>query len=358
MRKAASPRPVHPFNNLPETPAVTVVPLRTLVARRTPPGEILVSQFPTAPSSPPGVSVILVNWNTRFLTEAAVKTLRTFETSTPLEIIIVDNASTDGSVDALAASLPDVRIIRNGTNEGFARANNRGVAEATQPYVLLLNTDTVAHEEVLPACLRALRASGSALVGCRLLNADGTLQVSAERFPRLRDLAGELFRGSRHVQARKLRALPGPQAGPTPVDWLCGAFLLMERHTYLRLGGLSPEIFMYGEDTEFCWRARTQGIPCLYVPNVAITHLGGGGINHASRRSLLVSDAGRLRAFALMRGRAAAALLRLILMARSASRSVGWALTGLVKQDRARLAKAGNHAHALLALAGLKRGEA
>ncbi len=316
------------------------------------------SQLSTASSRPPGVSVILVNWNTRFLTEAAVKTLRAVEKNTPLDIIIVDNASTDGSADALEQSLPDARIIRNMTNEGFARANNRGVAEAAQPYVLLLNTDTVAQEEVLPACLNALRASGSAIVGCRLLNADGSLQVSAERFPRLRDLAGELFRSSRRVQARKLRALPGPEAGPISVDWLCGAFLLMERETYLRLGGLSPRIFMYGEDTEFCWRARARGIPRLYVPGVAMTHLGGGGINHASRRSLLVSDAGRLRAFALMRGRAAAALLRLILMARSASRSAGWAVTGIVKRDRARLVKAGNHAYALLVLAGLKRGGA
>lgn len=312
------------------------------------------SQSTTAPSLQAGVSVILVNWNTRLLTEAAVTSLRACETSVPLEVIIVDNASKDGSADYLEKRLPDARIIRGTENEGFARANNRGVNEATQPYVLLLNTDTIAHEEVLPACLRVLREHGPAIVGCRLLNADGSLQVSAERFPRVRSLAGELFRTSRQVQAEKLAALPEPQAGPTPVDWLCGAFLLTQRETYLHLGGLSPDIFMYGEDTEFCWRARARGIPRLYVPTVAITHLGGGGIDHASLRSLLVSDAGRLRSFALMRGGPAAFAFRLILMARSVLRSAAWAFTGILKRDRSRLTKAGHHARALLVLAGIR----
>ncbi len=317
------------------------------------------SQPSSASSAQTGVSVIFVNWNTRFLTEAAVNSLRACETSTPLEIIIVDNASTDDSADYLEKTLHDIRLIRSPENEGFARANNRGVEAATRPYVLLLNTDTIAHQEVLPACLRALHAHGSAIVGCRLLNADGSLQVSAERFPRLRDLARELLQDSRSVQSRKLKALPPPGTGPAPVDWLCGAFLLLERATYLRLGGLSPDIFMYGEDTEFCWRARAQGIPRLYLPDVAITHLGGGGIDHASLRSLLVSDAGRLRAFALMRGTAAAAVLRLILMARSATRCATWGLAGVLKNGeggKRLLTKANNHARALMALAGVTRG--
>ena len=313
------------------------------------------SQFPAATPPATGVSVILVNWNTRFLTETAVTSLRACEPATPLEIIIVDNASTDGSADYLEARLTDVRVIRSPENEGFARANNRGAAVATRPYLLLLNTDTIAHEEVLPACRRALQAHGSAIVGCRLLNRDGSLQVSAERFPRLRDLAGELFQGTTRVQARKRSALPPPGAGPTPVDWLCGAFLFLERETYQRLGGLSAEIFMYGEDTEFCWRARAQGIPRLYLPDVAITHLGGGATGHASLRSLLVSDAGRLRAFALMRGRLAARGLRLILMARSALRVIAWGTTGVATADRGRLTKAQHHGLALLVLTGLSR---
>lgn len=308
----------------------------------------------SATSAPAGlVSVILVNWNTPSLTQAAVNSLRACETATPLEIIIVDNASTDGSADYLERTLPGVRVIRGSENEGFARANNRGVAAASGQYVLLLNTDTVSHEEVLPRCLKALEDHAPALVACRLLNADGSPQLSAEKFPRLRDLAREVFKTTESVHGPKLNNLPSPGAGPTPVDWLCGAFLLTRRHTYLELGGLSREIFMYGEDVEFCWRARKQGVRSFYFPDVAITHLGGGGINHASLRSLLISDKGRLTAFRLMHGQLPALAFRTILMARSVMRLAAWGLTGLATGDSTKRRKAAHHARALWALAGL-----
>lgn len=303
----------------------------------------------------PRVSVVLVNWNTRALTEAAVASLLRHE-RTALEVIIVDNASTDGSADALEARFPDAHVIRSLRNEGFARANNRGVKAARGDYALLLNSDTLFHEEVLPACLEALRTHGPAVVGCRLLNRDGTTQLSAEPFPRLGALAGEIFRTASGIDAGKRRALPVPGAGVKQVDWLCGAFLLLERETYLRLGGLSPEIFMYGEDTEFCWRAARQGIRSLYVPDVSITHLGGGAVDHASRRSLRLSDAGRLKSFALMRGPRQAFAFRLILMGRSVLRAIVWGVAGLLTGDTVRLRKAGNHGRQLFILAGLPQG--
>jgi len=305
----------------------------------------------------PLTSVILVNWNSRALTEAAITSLRAHETSVPLEFIIVDNASTDGSADHLATAFPDARVIRSPANEGFARGNNRGVEIAQGEYVLLLNTDTVAREEVLPACLRALEAHGDAIVGCRLLNLDGSLQLSAEAFPTLTSLARETFGTVAAAHARKLGALPAPGSGPLEVDWLCGAFLLMKRDVYRALGGLSREIFMYGEDVEFCWRAKQRGIRRLYIPDVAIVHLGGGATDHASLRGLLLSDAGRLRSFALMHGHVHALVFRLMLMTRSLVRGVGWTAAGLLTRGgtRARaLRKAGHHWIALAALAGAR----
>jgi GT2 family glycosyltransferase len=309
------------------------------------------------------VSVILVNWNTRALTEVAIRTFRDHERSTKLEFIIVDNASTDGSADYLEQSFPDAVVVRSPENEGFARGNNRGVEMARGRYVLLLNTDTVAHEEVLPACIEALQgpsSHGEAIVACRLLNADGSLQVSAEAFPTLASLVRETLGTTAGAHDRKLKAFASfggretPKDIPIPVDWLSGAFLFMKRDTYRTLGGFSPSIFMYGEDVELCWRAAQRNIRCLYLRTGAITHLGGGATDHTSLRGLLLSDAGRLRSFALMRGPAQAFLYRMILMTRSLIRGVVWTTLGLMTNGEAREragAKARIHWIALVTLA-------
>jgi N-acetylglucosaminyl-diphospho-decaprenol L-rhamnosyltransferase len=306
----------------------------------------------------PVVSVILVNWNTRDLADAAIASLLGFEKDIPLEIIVVDNASVDGSADFLESRHPGIRVIRNPENAGFARANNRGVAEATGEYVLLLNTDTLFTEEVLSACLETARAQAPAIVSCRLLNADGSLQLSAEAFPRLRTQLVEALSSVGSAQAQKLRRLSAPVSRAAtafiPMDWLCGAFLLVERTVYLSVGGLSEKIFMYGEDIEFCWRARMRGIRSLYLPNVSIVHFGGGGVNHASLRSLTLSDAGRLRSFALMRGRMAAWALRAILVLRSVPRALAWGILGALGQDSTRLKKARNHFSEIFILAGIR----
>lgn len=305
------------------------------------------------PEASAEVSVILVNWNTAGLANAAIASLKRHEASTRLEIIVVDNASSGDDGDRILREHPDVRLVRSDRNLGFAGGNNLGARAATGEFLLLLNTDTLFTEPVLPACIAVAREHAPAVTACRLRNADGSLQLSAERFPRLRDFVREIFTTAEKLNRIKSDALPSPGDGPAAVDWLCGAFLLVPRATYLELGGLSEAIFMYGEDTEFCWRARKRGIPSLYVPGVAITHLGGGGINHASYRSLRVADTGRLVAFRLMRGAAAAFGLRLVFMARSALRVAGWGLAGILRRDAARLRKAGHHAREILALAGI-----
>jgi GT2 family glycosyltransferase len=303
-------------------------------------------------TSSPLVSVILVNWNTRDLADDAIASLKRHERSTALEIIVVDNASRDGSADFLESRHPDVTVIRNPENSGFARGNNLGVARATGRNVLLLNTDTRFDAEVLPECLRILEARAPAIVGCRLLNADGSLQVSAERFPSLASCLREVF--STVGSGRRRREKPLARAGAaTPVDWLCGAFLLLDRQLYLDLGGLSEDIFMYGEDVEFCWRARRKGVKSWYVPGVSITHFGGGGISHGSLRSLVVSDAGRLRSFTKMRGRASAALLRSLFVTRSTLRAAAFAAAGILRGDGNLRARARAHGIEVLVLTGV-----
>jgi GT2 family glycosyltransferase len=112
---------------------------------------------------------------------------------------------------------------------------------------------------------------------------------------------------------------------------------------------------MYGEDMEFCWRASKHGVRSVYLPDVSITHLGGGGINHGSLRSLIVSDAGRLQAMRLMRGLYVTQAFKVILMVRSLVRATTWCATGLLTNDKIKLRQAGNHGIQFLQLAGVYR---
>ncbi|HEX2613570.1 MAG TPA: glycosyltransferase family 2 protein [Fibrobacteria bacterium] len=303
-------------------------------------------------TSSPLISVILVNWNTRELADTAITSLKRHERSTSLEIIVVDNASRDGSADHLESRHPDITVIRNPENSGFARGNNLGVSRATGRNVLLLNTDTRFDAEVLPACLGVLEERNPAIVGCRLLNADGSLQVSAEPFPTLRTYLREVFSTVNGAMRRREQPLAAAQ-DPLRVDWLCGAFLLLDRQLYLDMGGLSEDIFMYGEDVEFCWRGRARGATSWYVPGVSIVHYGGGGISHGTLRSLVISDAGRLRAFAKMRGRVAAGALRGIFFLRSILRAPAFAIAGSLRGDRSALLRARSHLIECLILTGM-----
>lgn len=299
----------------------------------------------------PEVSVILVNWNTRDLAHQAVASLKLHERSTPIEILVVDNASGDGSAEYLESLHPDITVIRNPENVGFARGNNLGVSRASGRNVLLLNTDTRFDAEVLPTCLQVLRDQAPAIVGCRLLNADGSLQVSADRFPDLPGNFREAFSTVGSAHARRAKPLREAR-GPVPVDWLCGAFLLLDRQLYLDLGGLAEDIFMYGEDTEFCWRARARGAARWYVPGVSIVHFGGGA-STGTLRALIVSDAGRLRAFTKMRGTLQAAGLRGVFILRSAARAAAFGAASLLRRDAAARARAANHLTEALILAGV-----
>lgn len=300
----------------------------------------------------PEVSILIVNWNTRELTEKAIDSLFRHEKSIDFEIILVDNASADGSVGYLSDRFPNIQIIANSQNSGFAKANNQAAARARGTYLLLFNSDAWIEGEILPACVETMRSQGPCLLGCKLLNPDGSLQISTGRFPTVADYLVESF-ASRHVADRaNLRRQAGLGSKPGKVDWLTGAFLMAERETYLRLGGLSEGIFMYGEDMEFCHRAGKAGAPCVYLPAVSAKHLGGASADYTSMRFIVLTDTGRLRTFAAMRGSRAALLLRGVFILRSALRSVLYLM--LLPVGKGFRAKLSIHFTEVLILAGIR----
>ncbi|MFN3868545.1 MAG: glycosyltransferase family 2 protein [Hyphomicrobiaceae bacterium] len=239
----------------------------------------------------PEVSILVVSYNPRARTLAAISSAAA-ETRSRHEIIVVDNASADGSAAAIAAHPAAPRLIALDDNIGFARANNVAARAATGDYLLLLNPDTVVLGGAIDQLLAFARARPSAGIwGGRTLFADGRLNPSScwrrmtvwNLFCRATGLTG-IFPGSRLFNSE---AMAGWRRDTVrEVDIVSGCFLLIRREMWQRLGGFDPTFFMYGEEADLCLRARAVGARPVVTPKATIVHLGGA--SEATRAGKMV----------------------------------------------------------------------
>ena len=250
------------------------------------------------PADAPDLSVIIVNWNTRELLGECLCPLtkderRKTKDEPPWslvigpssELIVIDNASADGSVEMVQREFPDIHLIVNESNLGFARANNRGIAASRGRYVLLLNSDTVASAAALDALVAFMDAHPEAgAVGPRLLRPDGTAQPYA--FGGDPTLGYLLRRGFNRLLRRRYLHDWNTDA-IQEVDWVSGACLMARRAAVEQAGPLDESMFMYFEDNEWCLRIRKAGWKVYYDPQAAIVHLGGQSVakNPAARQA-------------------------------------------------------------------------
>jgi len=237
----------------------------------------------------PDLSIVVVNWNTRDLLLRCIQMMLDTRGDLALDIIVVDNASTDDSLRRVRERFPFVTVIENTCNTGFAKANNQGVRASPANYSLLLNSDAFLAPGALQALLGlAERQPQAALIGAQLRNADGTFQASHTRFPNLwREFLilsglGRLFEG---------RAFPscGPDdaKGARVVDYVEGACMLVRNEAYMAVGGLDESFFMYAEEVDLCYRLWRAGWQVWYEPKAIVTHLGGASSkNRSAKREL------------------------------------------------------------------------
>jgi GT2 family glycosyltransferase len=221
------------------------------------------------------LSVIIVNWNTRDLLCQCLDSLTQKVEGIEMEILVVDNGSTDGSVAAVRDKFPGVRLIENPVNMGFAKANNQAISLSSGEYLLLLNPDTQVKDETVVKMLSFMDAHAEAgLVGAQLLNADGSKQNSIANFP---SLATELLNKSllRRLFPEKFPGKGRDYPGPVEVDSVIGACMMVRRKAVEQMGLLDEKFFLFLEETDWCYRIKKAGWKVYHIPQAEIFHFQG-----------------------------------------------------------------------------------
>lgn len=227
------------------------------------------------------LSIIIVNWNT---CQLLANCLASIETHPPvghsLEICVVDNSSTDGSVQMLENRFPQVHLIANEQNVGFAAANNQGIRCSTGRYLLLLNSDTEVHGQTLTNIINYLDTyPGVGLVGGRLHNPDGSLQYYPTQALTLRTLLLILWRLPGYHSFWR-GAIDAEQ--PTPVQRVKGACMAVRRTALEDVGYMSEDYFLYAEEDDWCLRFSRSSWGIYYLPSATVTHYGGASTRQLS----------------------------------------------------------------------------
>jgi N-acetylglucosaminyl-diphospho-decaprenol L-rhamnosyltransferase len=227
------------------------------------------------------LSIFIISHNTRELTLACLRSLFAQTCGIKFEVIVADNASADGSAEAIADTFPTVRLLEPGVNLGFAAGNNLAARHARGEFLLLLNPDTVLLNDSVAAAVAFARSNPDAgIVGGRTLFADGTLNPSSchgRPTPWSLFCAGvglsSVFRRSRWFDPESLGRWQRDTVREVPA--VTGCFLLIRRELWERLGGFDEAFFMYGEETDLCLRAAKLGQRCVICPEAQLVHYGG-----------------------------------------------------------------------------------
>ncbi|MEW5957583.1 MAG: glycosyltransferase family 2 protein [Chloroflexota bacterium] len=247
------------------------------------------------------LSIIIVNWNVKDLLRACLQSLLDQAAANlTTEIIVVDSASTDGSLEMARREFPQVRLIASDKNLGYAGGNNAGAAAAQGRYLFLLNPDTVVKPDALAELVSYLDAHPTvAALGPQLLWPDGAVQSSRRRFPTLGSLfwestlLGQWF--PHHRPGRRYHLADVPADRPQRVDWLVGAAIMIRQAAWQQVGPLDESFFMYFEETDWCRRSAGLGWETHYLPTAQVIHHEGKSSEQALAARTLRFQRSKLR---------------------------------------------------------------
>jgi GT2 family glycosyltransferase len=219
------------------------------------------------------LGIVIVNWNSERYLRDCLRSLEAHPPDVAWEVIVVDNASTDGSVETVRREFPGVTLIANPANLGFAAGSNLGARATQARYLLFLNPDTVMHARTLKLAVDYMEERPDVgLVGSRTLDGHGKNQPAAYGFPTPLRMFGAVSGLNRFFKITRLQDFSRVKEP----DYLQGSFFFVRRQAYAAVGGFDEGFFMYAEDVDFCLRARQAGWKVHYVPELLITHYGSG----------------------------------------------------------------------------------
>jgi N-acetylglucosaminyl-diphospho-decaprenol L-rhamnosyltransferase len=244
----------------------------------------------------PALDIIVVNFNTRDDLLACLGSIATYPPSVAHQVVVVDNGSTDGSVDAIRARPPRVKLIELPRNIGFGAANNVAFRGSAAPLVLLLNSDTLVTRGALDSLMARLNHTGAVAAGPRLVDATGRPEIS---YGSMLSPLSELIQVFRQRSAASANAIARRYVShlvsrEREVDWVSGACLLVSREAASEVGLFDERYFLYEEDVDLCAALRARGGRILFTPLAEVVHLRGRSRGAISDRSLAEYDRSHL----------------------------------------------------------------
>lgn len=242
---------------------------------------------------PADLAVVIVNYNTGDYLERCLASLDRRSGDVATEVLVIDNASRDGSYTAAVDAHPGVRLIENRLNVGLSAAWNQGILATDAPFVLLFNPDAEWFAGTLADYLRVAREHPRAgIVGPVVRNADGTVYPSGRPFPNIVDAVGHAFLGPflpTNAFTRRYHMDGWDRSSERVVDWVSGACMLVRRAALDEVGLLDEDFFLYGEELDIATRMRDAGWDVLFTPEVEILHEGGVSTGRSRRRTVMHS---------------------------------------------------------------------
>lgn len=283
------------------------------------------------------LSIIIVNWNTKDMLRDCLMSVQNGSGNIETETIVVDNASTDGSQQMVKQSFPEALLIENKENRGFAAANNQGLPAANGRYILLLNSDTMVLGDVLQRSVEFMDShSDVAVMGCRVLNTDGSLQPTCSQFPSLLNLlllTSGLWKLPWIDFFDRYQMRRWQRKEERDVDVVSGCYMVVRSDAIEEVGRLDEDFFFFGEETDWCRRFQKAGWQVRFAPVGEIIHHGGGSVRKLNfKRDLMLSSA-TVKLHLKHRGLASAIGAWIIVFGFNFSRAVFWSLKGLTRND-------------------------
>lgn len=238
------------------------------------------------------VSIIIVAWNVRKLLHDCLKSVYDQTEGVDFEVIYVDNASEDGSVDMVTKEFPNIKVIKNAENRGFIKANNQGIEVAQGRYVLLLNSDTVVLDNAIAKTVKfADKHPEAAVVGCKVLSADKTLRRTCFMYPSILNMflaatyLYKIFPKNKFLGRERMSWWDFNDV--REVETVSGCFSLVQKKAIDQVGLMDERYFVYGDDPDWCYRFKKNGWKIMFTPGGQIIHYGGQNTKQMSEKFLL-----------------------------------------------------------------------